>query len=51
MHERAPSADTEADSADVPVLFVTLNGETLQQIRLDRDRVLIGRSELNDIID
>ena len=32
-----------------PLLYVTLDGQTLQQIDLDQPRLLIGRSEHNDI--
>ena len=33
----------------MPVLFITLNGKTLQRVKLDKPHLLIGRSELNDI--
>ncbi len=48
---------TEQPSADVqstvqpppPILFVTHEGETLQELKFDQPRMLIGRSEHNDI--
>lgn len=38
-----------ADPADGPVLFVTKNGKTLNQAAFSGTRLLIGRSEHNDI--
>lgn len=39
-----------SESADnTPVLYVTLHGKTLRQVTLDKPRLLIGRSDINDI--
>ncbi|MCJ7590813.1 MAG: FHA domain-containing protein [Woeseiaceae bacterium] len=37
------------EAKDTPMLFVTLNGKTVKQVRLDKPRFLIGRSDINDI--
>jgi hypothetical protein len=43
-------AANEADAeSDPPLLFVTLNGETLKETTMERSRFLIGRSQHNDL--
>ena len=49
VEERIPASEVGRNAEDVPVLFITLNGKTLQQVRLDQPKTLIGRSELNEI--
>ena len=41
-----PQIDEEGDP---PLLFLTLNGETLSELEMTRQRLLIGRSQHNDI--
>lgn len=38
-----------SDDPDIQKLFLTLNGQTLEEIELDNSRILIGRSELCDV--
>lgn len=38
-----------AGDEDAPVIYVTYNGQTLHEIRLTKPRLLIGRSEHNDL--
>lgn len=46
----AEAADEMATpETPVPTLYVTYNGRTLRELKLDRPRMLIGRSEHNDI--
>ena len=49
VEERIPASEVSRKPEDVPVLFITLNGKTLQQVRLDQAKTLIGRSDLNEI--
>ena len=45
-----PQADPQADAlVDPPIFFVTLDGQVTQEITMDQPRLLIGRSEHNDI--
>jgi general secretion pathway protein A len=45
-----PKMDRDEESSrSGPLLFLTRNGETLRKIRFDGPRLLIGRSEHNDI--
>lgn len=39
----------DLDSIEPPKIILTLNGETLREVTLDRPRLLIGRSEHNDL--
>lgn len=48
MAETAPALATE-DYSGPPRLLLTLNGKTLKDITIDRPRLLIGRSEHNDL--
>lgn len=41
--------ETGAEDEDAPVIYVTYNGQTLHEIRLTKPRLLIGRSEHNDL--
>jgi len=49
--ESGESAQAEKNSAHAgaPTLYVTLDGQTLHEITFDRARLIIGRSEYNDI--
>ncbi len=50
--ELQPEADAElSDGAPVepPMLYLTKDGETLGELLFDKDRLLIGRSEHNDL--
>ncbi len=38
-----------AEDEDAPIIYVTYNGQTLHEIRLTKPRLLIGRSEHNDL--
>jgi general secretion pathway protein A len=38
-----------ADEEDAPTIYVTYNGQTLHEVRLTKPRLLIGRSEHNDL--
>jgi len=42
-------ADTGSEPSGPPRLYVTHKGETLNELTLDRPRILIGRSEHNDV--
>jgi type II secretory pathway predicted ATPase ExeA len=44
--EAASPADSGPQS---PTLFISRNGETLHEIKFTRDRMLVGRSEHNDV--
>jgi len=49
VEELIPASEMVMDVEDTPIVFVTLNGKTLRQVKLDRPRFLIGRSDINDI--
>ena len=49
VDERLSIAESAEDAADVPVLYITLNGKTLRQVKMDKPRLMIGRSNINDI--
>ncbi len=42
-------ADDDANKIGSPKIFLTLNGETLREMTIERRRLLIGRSEHNDL--
>ena len=42
-------ADDDANKIGPPKIFLTLNGETLREMTIERRRLLIGRSEHNDL--
>lgn len=44
-----PPPVKDAETIGPPKIFLTLNGETLREVTLDRPRLLIGRSEHNDL--
>lgn len=41
--------DDDAETIAPPRIFLTLDGETLRELTLDRPRLLVGRSEHNDL--
>lgn len=45
----ATEAAADADKIGSPKLYLTLNGETLREVTIDRRRILVGRSEHNDL--
>lgn len=49
VEDKLTDVAVDAGVENAPELFVSLNGKTLRQMQLDRERTLIGRSELNDI--
>ena len=44
-----PTESREEEPIDPPSLFVTLDGQVTQEIAMDQSRLLVGRSEHNDI--
>ena len=46
--DEVPIADGK--QIDAPKLILTLNGKTLRELDMDRPRVLVGRSEHNDLV-
>ena len=44
-----PMPADESETIGPPKIFLTLNGETLREVTLDRPRLLVGRSEHNDL--
>jgi type II secretory pathway predicted ATPase ExeA len=40
---------TSVEDASAPRLFLTYNGRTLREINIDRPRILVGRSDHNDV--
>jgi hypothetical protein len=40
---------TVPEDGEAPKLFVTLEGETLQEVTMQKSRLLVGRSEYNDV--
>lgn len=47
--KRAPREDRSAEHPTAPTLFVSRDGKTEQELIFDKPRLLIGRSEHNDI--
>ena len=41
--------ETEVTPADAPVLYLTKNGRTIKKIVLESARLLVGRSDHNDL--
>jgi hypothetical protein len=46
---QSAGAEGQAPYAGPPRMILTLNGETLKEVTMDRPRLMIGRSELNDL--
>jgi type II secretory pathway predicted ATPase ExeA/pSer/pThr/pTyr-binding forkhead associated (FHA) protein len=40
----------DGEQTDAPKLILTLNGKSLQKLDMDRPRILVGRSEHNDLV-
>jgi hypothetical protein len=40
----------DGEQVDAPKLILTLNGKTLRELDMDRPRLLVGRSEHNDLV-
>ena len=40
----------DGEQIDAPKLILTLNGKTLRELDMDRPRLLVGRSEHNDLV-
>jgi general secretion pathway protein A len=47
--DKSSKAATSEHVVEPPVLYLTKNGRTIKKLVLDRDRLLIGRSEHNDL--
>jgi pSer/pThr/pTyr-binding forkhead associated (FHA) protein len=45
----APDDEAAGDDQPPPTLFVSYNGETVAELTLDGDRLLVGRSEHNEL--
>ncbi len=43
------ATDEDGEKLGSPRIFLTLNGQTLREVTIDRPRLLIGRSEHNDL--
>ena len=49
VHEANQIGLNGAGAAGAPTLFLTYNGKTLREIEMNRPRMLVGRSDLNDV--